>query len=299
MPTTKGSPAEGEVEAHDLAADTALTRVGGDGASTLYSLHLPSAWNFLAPSGGVLMTIGLRAMRDVLGDPGLRPMAATATFCARVPAGGMRVRVEVLRRGNAAAQLRASVVPDSAIGERGGDGLEVSATFVRDRQGFDFTDCVMPAVTPPEDAAPFYEDAPSERLHIPFPLNFESRLARGAPWWTDRWEPGPARFARWMRYLRPQRLPSGVLDPLALPPVADMMPSALWAKVGQPEPRYHAPSLDLTVHFLDDTTSEWLLLSTYCRRARAGYATAENEIWSVDGRLVAFATQTMIIRRFP
>jgi acyl-CoA thioesterase len=74
------------------------------------------------------------------------------------------------------------------------------------------------------------------------------------------------------------------------------MPAALIQKLGPPGPPFSAPSLDLTLHFLDDTSSDWLLVVSYVRRARAGYATAEAEIWSEDRRLIAFATQTMMLR---
>jgi acyl-CoA thioesterase len=100
-----------------------------------------------------------------------------------------------------------------------------------------------------------------------------------------------------MRYLVPQALPDGTLDPLAIPPVADTMPPAIHQGLGPRGPRYHAPSLDLTVHFLDPTASAWLLINAYARRARVGYATAEAEIWGEDGRLVAYTTQTMMLRK--
>jgi acyl-CoA thioesterase len=134
---------------------------------------------------------------------------------------------------------------------------------------------------------------------MPFLSNFESRLALGRPWWERDWPPGPARIARWMRYLTPQALPDGTLDPLALPPVADTMPPAIHQGLGANGPRFHAPSLDLTVHFVDPTASAWLLVNAYARRARAGYATAEAEIWGEDGRLAAYATQTMMLRKRP
>ena len=40
-------------------------------------------------------------------------------------------------------------------------------------------------------------------------------------------------------------------------------------------------------------------MSVHCRRARAGYATASAEIWDDRRRLLAFATQTMILRSVP
>jgi acyl-CoA thioesterase len=289
-------PSEGALaddEAGDLAADTKAARAG----QSLYTTNLPNTWSFVLPSGGVLMTIALRAMGEELADAGLRPMSATAIFCSRVPAGPLSIRVETLRRGNAAAQLRASVIPAGAPSESAGEGLEVSATFVRDRPGPEVLQAEMPVVPRPEDAEPFVEGrAPTARPLFPFFRNFDSRLGLGRPWWRGDWEPSPARFARWLRYRKKQARADGSLDPLAIPPIADTMPTALWTHLGPREPQYYAPSLDLTVHFLEDTASEWLLVRGYCRHARAGYATGENEIWSEDGRLIAFATQTMMLR---
>ena len=53
------------------------------------------------------------------------------------------------------------------------------------------------------------------------------------------------------------------------------------------------------MHFLEDTRAEWILTWVHMRRARAGYATADCEIWDDGGRLIAFATQTMMLRRRP
>ena len=274
----------------DLAADTAVTR--HPRAPGWYTASLPSHWSFLTPSGGVLMTTALRALRDELGDPDYRPVSATTVFCSPVPEGPVEIRVEVLRKGGAAAQLRAALSSTALPGP----GLEVSATFVRDRAGLDFCDAEFPDVPMPEDAEAMDEDARGNpHTLVSFFHNFESRLAMGHKWWAGPWEPGRARFARWFRYVRPQRR-GDHLDRLALPPLADLMPPALVMKMGPAGPRFHAPSLDLTVHFLEDTTAEWFLVSTYARRARAGYAQAEVEIWSREKRLVAFGTQTMILR---
>ena len=132
------------------------------------------------------------------------------------------------------------------------------------------------------------------------------RLAQGYPFWAPGFvakhpelrpkDNEPARFARWYRYHAPQTLEDGTLDPLAIPPIADTMPSAVANKVGPTGKPFHAPSLDLTVHFLEQVKTEWILVAAYARRARAGYATAEAEIWSEDGRLCAYATQTMMLR---
>ena len=45
-----------------------------------------------------------------------------------------------------------------------------------------------------------------------------------------------------------------------------------------------------------DPADEFVLLRNRCRHAARGYASADNEIWSMDGRLLAYATQTMLLR---
>jgi acyl-CoA thioesterase len=207
----------------------------------------------------------------------------------------MEIRVEVIRRGNAATQVRAAL----SSTERPGPGLEVSATFARERQGPDAYGIGMPDVPKPEDC----EDAGMRAIRSdgqrgwlrPFYANFEVKLALGAPVWRAEWEAGEARMAFWYRYRVAQRV-HGVLDPLAIPPIADTMPSSLARRLGPHHPRYYAPSLDLTVHFLDPSRADWYLVDVRCQRARNGYATADAEIWDLDGKLIAHASQTMMLR---
>jgi acyl-CoA thioesterase len=235
------------------------------------------------------MTIALRAMQAELGVPELRARSANTLFCSRVPSGPLEIRVEVLRRGNAAAQVRAGL----SSTKMPGPGLEVSATFGLDRDGPDVLDSAPPSVPRPEDAPPLREPSDS-----PFFKSFEMRLAEGREWWKPNWTPSPdARFSRWIRYVAPQRAPDGTLDPFCLPPIVDLMPTALIQKLGPDHPRFFAPSLDLTVHFLEQAPAEWILTCSHVRRAHAGYASADVEVWDESGRLIAFATQTMFLRK--
>lgn len=276
----------------DLAADTRVTRVRV--APGWYTAQLGDHWDFRTPSGGVLMTIAMRAMVEELADADFRAVSAHTHFCSPVPAGPLEIRVEVLRHGTAAAQLRAQLSSTSTPGP----GLEVSATFGRDRDGVDLLDAEPPAVARPEELPELRRARVlGEEGEPRFFRNLEQRLALGHPWWTEDWEAGPARMARWFRYRVPQRLADGRLDPLAIPPIADTMPPALVQKLGPRRDPFHAPSLDLTVHFLDDTRADWLLTDVHAVRARAGYASATSQIWDESGRLIAVATQMMILRR--
>jgi acyl-CoA thioesterase len=272
----------------DLMKDTAVT--GLPAAPGWYTAELPAHWNYLSPSGGALMTVALRAMQAEVPD--LLPTSATALFCSPVPDGPLEIRVEILRRGRAAAQLRAALSSTRLPGP----GLEVSATFTRTRRGPEGTFVRMPAdISGPETARPLF---PPGEGPFAFFRNYDIRTALGhAP--GGEWGPQQPRHARWYRALVPQRLADGRLDPLSLPPIADTMPSALVQALGPGHPRFYAPSLDLTVHFLTDTRAEWVCAHSTCRHASRGYATADVEIWDPDGNLLAFGTQMMFLRNVP
>ena len=308
------------MEPADLACDTAVQPLtdgplddaqlddGSLGDASLgdgrYRAHLPPHWDFFAPSGGVLMTIALRAMQAEV--PTFRPMAATTTFVSAVPSGELTIEVVRLRVGNVAAQLRASLRHASSNEV----GLEVTATFVRDREGPE----VHPRALP--DDALAWDDAPplfaaNAKPRLSFFRQLEGRLAIGAPVFTSaRFPPSEPRYARWFRYLVPQRVggyeessAEGPLldrfDPLALPPLVDTMPAALVMAVGSDHPPIFMPSLDLTVHFLALTAHDRLLCVSTCRFASQGYASCDIEVRDPEGALVAFGTQTMIVRRQP
>jgi acyl-CoA thioesterase len=275
----------------DLSRDTAVHRLDQPGA---YGADLPHDWSYVAPSGGVLMTVALRAMAEEVADPAFRLLSATALFCSRVHAGPIRVAVDVLRRGNAAVQVRGALSGADAAEV----GFEVSATFARDRDGPSLVGAVMPAAAPPGETPPLEERARHpDRRRIPFFGNFEWRSTTHRPYWEPGGSADEPRVTHWVRYLVPQRVASGEIDPLAIPPLADSMPPSVAQKLGPGHTPFDAPSLDLTVHFLEPARGDWLLVSTRARHARGGYASAEAEIWSEEGRLVAYATQTMILRR--
>lgn len=268
----------------DLLADIAAQPLG----EGRYAVELPASWSFRLPSGGVLMSAALGALQKEIDDPELSPLSATAVFLEPLEAGPLVAECEVLRRGRSVTQGRARLAQNGAAA-----GLEVTGVFARDRSGPGVLAAEPPPAPPVEDAV---EVGPGDRRPpLPFFENFDIRLAIGAPFWREDALPGEsAEVARWFRYRRPPVAASGELDWLAIPPVADTMPSALHHKLGAAE-RFYAPSLDLTVHFLEPTAPGWLLARSYVRWAARGYATGEAEIWSESGRLVAYAAQTMLI----
>lgn len=275
--------------AASLADDTTPTL--DPDVSGRFHVDLPDAWSFILPSGGVLMTTSLRAISLVDAAKGLSPVSATTVFCEPVRAGPVSIDVEVLRRGATTLQAKASLVQQGRL------GLVTTATFAIDRDGPDVRPVAMPDLPSPADSRPWSEPTfTTLRTEIPFFQQLDQRIALGHRWWEPDWEPGEGRFARWFRYREPQRQ-GGFVDPLALPPLADTMPPALRQRLGPGAADVDAPSLDLTLHFLEPTDSEWLLVDARCRVARRGYASADVEVWGEDGKLAAFGTQTMFLRR--
>jgi acyl-CoA thioesterase len=274
----------------DLAVDTA---VRADPATPgRYHVNLPDHWDFLMPSGGVAMTCALRAAVAELGDPSLQFASATTIFCTPIKNGPLVIDATMLRRGGSTAQLRVALRDGS-----GEPGLEVLATFMRERKGPDVRGVAMPRVRSLADALSVDNGSRSSpHVLLRFHQQFEYRIADGERFSQPDEVAGPARYARWARYKTPQRDVAGRLDRLALMPLIDMMPAALHRAIGPGGYRFFAPSLDLTAYVIDDTTREWLLFAVTARRAKAGWAIADTDVWDDEGRYLGHGSQAMYIR---
>jgi acyl-CoA thioesterase len=277
----------------DLAVDTAV-RADPD-VPGRYRHLLPDHWDYLLPSGGVVMTCALRAAAAHLAEPPLRLASATTIFASPIHAGELVSDVHVIRRGRSATQLRVKLNHVKAPEDE--PGMELIATFCRDRRGPDVIGVAPPSwakqladATPVDDT---HEKNPHARFR--FYHQLDCKLADGDPFWLTDFTEGPSRYARWMRYRRPQRDEQGRLDRLAVPPLIDTMPTALHRAIGPGTYRFYAPSLDLTTYTVDDTTREWLLVAVTVRRARGGWAIGDAEVWDDEGRFIAYGTQAMYL----
>jgi acyl-CoA thioesterase len=266
-----------------------------------YTGLIDQSWNLRPlPQGGVVTALAARAMATELGvgAPPLRLLHTT--FVAPVGDGPVEVDVEVLRHGRTMSHARAEVRNPGAT-----HGHVTTAVFGGSRRGFEFTDLEPPAGFASLAEAPSYRDPVPDGVEGVAPTPFWERRLEGrgalghAPW--DEYEPDRAETATWHRLDDPPLDGDGVLDPLALVVCADSMPGAVAEKLG-PDHRWDwfAPSVDLTVHFLDDCRSEWVLVHHRARHAGDGYASLEAVLWDCgpDGtgapRLVAYATQVCI-----
>ena len=277
--------------------DTTQVVAAGGGR---YDATIDPRWNLRPlPQGGIVSAVALRAIAEELDDPDQRLRTLHTTFAAQVADGPVEVDVEVLRRGRSMSHLRAEVRnPGTSRGHL------TTAIHGSTRQGFTFTDLRPPQGLPLPAECPSFRDPPPDDVEITFePMPFwshvEGRPALGHAFW-EQYEPDRAERAGWYRFDEPPFLDDGRIDPLALVVLADFMPGALGEKVGGngPEERpWFAPSVDLTVHLLDDCRSEWLLAHNCARHASDGYASADMALWDCgpEGRdepvLVVYATQ--------
>ncbi len=258
------------------------------------------AWNLRPlPQGGIVTAIALRAMAVTLGDPDQRLRTLHTAFVARVADGPVTIEVDVLRKGRSMSHLRAEVANEGAA-----RGHVTTGVFGATRPGFAFTDLRPPDLVPPPGECPSFRDPLPDGVEPFEPMPFwaqlvEGRPALGHPPWEE-YVPDRAERAMWCRFDDPPFLDDGTIDPLALVVLADMMPGAVGEKLGAQERDWFAPSVDLSVHLLDDCRSPWVLAHNRARYAGDGYASADMALWDygADGdqppRLVAYATQLFL-----
>lgn len=283
-----------------FAEETAVTRID-DGR---YRAEIAEAWNLRPlPQGGIVTAIAVRAMEDALAHPEQRLRTLHTAFVAQVAHGPVDITVEGLRRGRSMSHMRATVANPGVA-----HGHVTTAVFGAQRDGFDFVDLRPPAGLPLPDDCPSFRDPPPEGAVGIFTTGFwdsrvEGRAALGhAPW--ERYEPGRAERAMWYRLDDPPFLDDGTIDPLSLVVLADTMPGAVGEKLGPADRMWFAPSIDLTVHILDDCRSPWVLAHNTARHAGGGYASADMALYDCgpdcrdEPRLVAYATQLFLFKFF-
>ena len=268
-----------------------------DGADGHYATSISDAWQLaVVPQGGVVAAIAVRAMERWLGDPTQTLRTMTAMFAGQVAGGPIEVDVQVLRRGRSMSQLTATVRnPGSEA------GLTAIAAFGAPRRGFEFTELVMPDVTPAEELRGFRDPVP-EGIDFEFdgpPWPFWVQVVEGRPAiGRPPWEPfvdSPAEVANWYRLDHPPLRADGRLDVVGAIVICDTMPGPIGQKVGQDGGGWFAPSVDFTFHWFAAPRPGWLLAHQRARHAGDGYASVEVALWDPAGpTLVAYATQLML-----
>lgn len=255
------------------------------------------------PQGGVSTALGVHAAARTLGRDDQHLRSFHITFVGQLPEGPVEVETNVLREGRAASQVSAKVRPadGSSPGHHVvvtfGAELDIPATFAD----------TGPLEVPGPDGltdrwgellAESPSDDPATRAQQPsFMHHFEVRGVNTHSPADDDWEPSPGPIFMWMRWKDTPTASDGTTSALAIPPIMDMMPPAVMERLG-PIGWYMAPSADLYGQLFDTRLDEsgWVLLRLSSRWAGGGMAAGQAELFTPDGRLVAFTTQLMHLR---
>jgi acyl-CoA thioesterase len=264
-----------------------------------YLADISDVWNCpIVPQGGIVAATAARAMTAELGESAQILRSFNGVFAGQVRHGPVEIDVAVLRRGRSVSQLRVSLRNPGADA-----GFEAFGVFGAEREGYAFTDAVVPdGITPVHESPSFRDPRPEGFEEEGPPFSFweyvEGRAALGHAPWED-YEPESSLRAAWYRFDDPPRADDGAWDPLALLALCDTMPGAVGERLGPEgeQRRWLPPSADFTVHMLGVARSDWVLAVNRARHAGDGYASADMELWDVASgppRLVAYGTQVMV-----
>ncbi len=280
--------------AGDLLRDTRVspdtTREGR------YRTEIPDSWNMLYAFGGLTMATAVQAARETLTQKSFDLLSASATFLAPIHAGPASIDVRTLRRGKGSEQMAV----DLRAGEGDHSDLHVSVTFGPKRASDTrFADPERPDVPAPADTHPPTPPPDFPTLDLPYYKSVEIKSCIGRMPWDQTWEGGRARWVGWFRFTHTPRRADGTLDPLAYIPPCDMIGPALLQARGPKASPVMVVSLEISVHFLESTRSEWLLQDTQMYHAGDGYASGMVHLWDESGALVAHAIQRAVMRPLP
>jgi acyl-CoA thioesterase len=255
-----------------------------------YHVEMSSAWKVFYLFGGMTMACALRAVQRELDRDDFVPLTANALFVQPVSPGPVEIDVQVLRSGRTAGQA----VADLRNTHHDGTALHLTAAFGQlHESSIDYLDATFPDVPMPDDCQP----PPPRPDDSPFAnINFHEQTDwRPTTWWDPAdWQPAPAVASAWTRLVKEPRLPDGTIDPVSLCIPADTLGMAIGQRVG-PDP-FFILTLEIGLQFLGPTESPWLLQHVRAPYAADGYGTGSVELWDVDRRLIAFATQRARLR---
>jgi acyl-CoA thioesterase len=293
-----------EIEPGDILRDT--TPVPVPGSSGRYRTMVPEAWRIFYAFGGATMAAALRAAAAELDRDDLHLLTADATFCQAVPCGPVGLHVEVLRQGRSAAQALVRLWaldpndPDAAAGPVGND-LVVTCVFGERRDSpFRFVGAEFPDVPGPQECLDRREfDPESPFAQIPYHHQTEFRLPGTAMRFEDDRPPAEPVASSWYRFRVPPLREDGSWEPAALALPGDILGTAVHAGAGSRSGFFLVISLQISLQIVAEMRGDWLLQHTRAHVARDGYATGTAELWSLDRRLVAVATQCAKLQPLP
>lgn len=229
--------------------------------------------------GGLQAMLAVRAMRLMV--PEAPPLwSLQTTFVAPVQSGKVRIRVQVLRQGRAAMQMKARLM----------DGDQTAAVVVA---VFGATRKSVVKVDPkPGRELPSGQEGP-ELPFIPgvvpnFTRHYVYRWAEGAIPFTGGEQPGTRVHLR-------QR-DAGLLEEPHIVALADAIPPPALSLLDKPTPASTLSwSLEFVRHLPAVDSQAWWRMDASIVAARDGYSSQDAYLFGPDGELVALARQVVAV----
>jgi acyl-CoA thioesterase len=271
------------------------------GVAGRFHVHVLQDWCVLYVFGGMTKAIALDVARRVLDRSDLELISAQATYVAAISHGTIAVQADVVRSGKRGAQVQVRMWrvggPDGdPAGEVGGDLLVDVVFGPRQADAPTVIGATMPAdAATPETSRTREEMTRNGWVDIPFHAQTDWRLASGS--FDLDAPPGDPRTVSWFRFQRSPIDGTGAWHPAALAVPGDILGPAVGRGLGG-SARYFVITLQLSLQWLAPLTTEWVCQHSTVVRGTGGFVTGVAELWSADGDLVGFATQTAVLRPF-
>jgi len=269
----------------DLRSSTDFLQLERHGDTDRWRLPLTPALGGGGGSlfGGAGLAAGIQAIESATGRPAVW---ATGQYIAQTQPGEvMDLEVTIPSRGYTVSQGR-------MVGHVGEREIITVLAAVGERPELSRGIWAAPADVPsPDECEPlertFGDDANAESMHH----HGDIRVARGMFGFMEvgGTPSGDERTTIW------SRMPGVRNDPGALAIMADYGPSALGNALGQ---QTNCTSLDNTIRFADSAhdDGDWVQLDNQIEFVGNGFAHGTTLIWSREGRLLAVASQSVIVR---
>lgn len=259
----------------------------------LRSTHNPYRWHLpVSPDlcvgppgnlfmfGGVGLAAAIAAMESTCGRPTVWATAQYLSYARPGSTVDFDVRVPVEGKYNSQARAVAHIA-DKEI-------LTVNAALGARPDELSHQWATAPEVPRPEACEPIehWTKHPEPDLHS----RLDVRVVKGR-YGKARAEGGFSKDGHVVLWARPNG--DHAIDSAVLAIIADHVPSAIGNAIGK---QAGGNSLDNTIRFIQVVPTDWVLCDIHIQGIHGGFVHGQMNIFAEDGRLMATASQSMILR---